>query len=945
MTADKWIPLAHVEDEHVGMMARIPDGDTYRVGRIRIDRKTLALDNASVVDMNGNVELLDLSGLGPYDAFLRSKTVRDVAAHDPSKDLDKSRLHPSLYPHQVDGVTWAYRKERAALFENFGLGKTRQQLQLLSLISEDNVDAPVLQVAPLGVHQEFLDDAVAIDVAITRLVSPADAKKGLGQPYDKPLPGVNLVHYEPVRDGKVSPRLFVASSLDEAACLRSMGSSQTFRNFMTLFEGLRYKFVATATPSPNDLLEICAYSAYLEQLTKAEILTRYFMHDKTKGGKKSGELVLNPEFANDFYIWLSSWGLFLESPEDLGHDGSAYVLPPLTVNWNMVEDETVTILEDRDGQKSLAAGAKGLGLKKSAAVRKATIGVRLAKLVEIVEGSPDDSFVLWHDMNDERDSVMAALPGCEMITGTMPVPDREAILRRFKEGEIRLLAIKPSMYGAGCNLQKNCHRQIFMGPSYKAHDVLHGVRRVHRFGQKAPEVIIDMIYTRAQDEVKRTLEYKWAADVALRSRMCGIVREHGMVASSMQATLVRETRLVRKVSRGPLWEWINNDSTREFSDRDYGDVLTPSGTQPIRLWLTSIPFGPMYQYTNHVADIGFSDDYPHFWAGMDHLTPHLLRLLEPGRMLIVHVKDRIMPGNMSGLGFPTIVPFSDMAVKHYVDHGFHHVARVTVATDVVRENNDQGYRLGYSAKKKDATPIGHGLPEYLLVFRKAPTDTSTGSADVPVEHVGPRCMKDGEEVPFTLKGGAQPVPGTGWSRARWQVDAAGIWRSSGNRLPEMGDLLQWEGHQIRKAWCAANDAGVYDYHGHVRLLEGLLEKGRLPPGFELLPALTASQEQVWQTVRMRTLNTVMAARGQTQHLCPMQTDLVERCIALWSNPGDVVADPFGGVATTPLRAAEAGRFGLGCELSPSYWQDGLRHLEILDGGRRQTTIFDILETA
>lgn len=303
---------------------------------------------------------------------------------------------------------------------------------------------------------------------------------------------------------------------------------------------------------------------------------------------------------------------------------------------------------------------------------------------------------------------------------------------------------------------------------------------------------------------------------------------------------------------------------------------------------------------------------------MDYLTPELHRILQPGRMACIHVKDRIAPGGLTGLGFQTLQPFHAKAIAHYMKHGFAFMAMITVVTDVVRENN-QTYRLGWTEQCKDGTKMGSGTPEYVLVFRKPPTDNATSYADVPV-------VKRKQD----------------YSRARWQVDAHGFWRSDGNRplLPEEFDGLSAADmfRRFRDHYLSS----VYSYEAHIAAGEHLEDRAHLPSGFMLLQP-PSWHEDVWTDVaRMRTLNMMQERKGQQFHLCPLQFDIVERLIARYSNEGDRVLDPFGGLMTVPYCAVKMSRRGLGIELSARYFADGAAYVKAAAEEAATPTLFDLL---
>lgn len=307
----------------------------------------------------------------------------------------------------------------------------------------------------------------------------------------------------------------------------------------------------------------------------------------------------------------------------------------------------------------------------------------------------------------------------------------------------------------------------------------------------------------------------------------------------------------------------------------------------VDLVVTSIPFSTQYEYTPSYYDFGHTDDGEHFWRQMDFLTPQLLRALRPGRVAAIHVMDRIAPGGLTGLGFQTVQPFHAEAIFHYVRHGFAFLGMKTVVTDVVRKNN-QTYRLGWTEQCKDGSRIGVGMPEYVLLFRRPPTDSSNGYADIPVVK-----SKDA------------------YSRTRWQIDAHGFARSSGNRPLAPEDVVDLSHERIFKLFREHGLTHVYDFEDHVRLGEALEGRGRLPTGFMLLQP-PSWHPDVWTDVaRMWTLNMQQERRSQQMHLCPLQFDIVDRLIVQFSMPGETVYDPFAGLMTVPYCAVKLGRRGVG----------------------------------
>jgi hypothetical protein len=838
-----------------------------------------------------------------YEAFLKAKVA--VAAQT-GLDCAPDEVNPLLKPHQRATVVWNVRGGQRADFHAFGLGKSVIQIETMRIIlAKLGKKARALIVAPLGVRQEFKRDAAMLAVPITFIRSTAEVKR----------PGLYLTNYESVRDGKLDPTIFQAVSLDEADILRGFGGTKTFREFMAMMAGddrrqsagtpggeIKYRFVATATPSPNEYIELLAYAAFLGIMDVGQAKTRFFQRDS----EHADTLSLHPHKEEEFWHWVASWALFVSKPSDLGYSDDGYALPPLEVRWHEVPTDHAGAGADRDGQGRLLKDA-ALGVVESAREKRDSLPQRIAKMQALRAEEPGEHRLLWHDLEAERLAIEAAVPGVVSVYGAQDLDEREQAIVDFSEGRIVELAAKPVIAGAGCNFQRHCARAIFLGIGHKFRDFIQAVHRIQRFLQ-AREVRIDLIYTEAEREIRENLLRKWRQHDEAVARMTAIVRKYGLTEMAIAGALQRSLGVRREEASGSGWVVAHNDTVDETA-RLRSDSLG--------LIVTSVPFSTQYEYSPSYNDFGHTDNPAHFFRQMDYLTPELYRALMPGRILAVHVKDRIVPGNLSGLGFQTVYPFSDDCIAHYTRHGFGFLGRRHINTDVVRENA-QTYRLGWSEQCKDGSRMGFGLPEYLLVFRKPPTDRSRGYADLPV-------VKDKKT----------------YTRARWQFDADGFARSSGDRLLTPADLRGLAPDQVFKAFRAYTATHVYDHEHVVALAESLEAAKMLPPSFKLLQ-LWAHGEHTWPDVaRMRTLNAEQASKGREMHLCPLQFDIVDRAIAQYTNPGEEVYDPFGGIMTVPLRAVRLGRRGRAAELNRGYWTDGVWHLRRAEAHLQSPTLFDL----
>ena len=829
-----------------------------------------------------------------YLDFLKTKI--EIAAES-GFEVDKEKLNKALKPHQKDAVAWALKGGRRALFESFGLGKTVQEIEFCKQAA-DYTGGKALIVLPLGVKQEFTQDAVNV--------------LGYERPeYCRTMEEVResksqivLTNYERVRDGDIEPAYFTAASLDEASVLRSFGS-KTYQTFLDKFKGVPYKLVATATPSPNRYKELIHYAGYLEIMDTGQALTRFFQRDSTK----ANNLTLYPNQEDEFWLWISSWALFITKPSDINHEYSeeGYELPPLQVNWHELSVEYGNAVE-RDGQMALFNEAAA-GLKEAAQVKRESIKQRVQEMKEIVDASPNDHFVLWHDLEDERHEIKKALPETVDIHGSQDYDLREKRVIEFSQGRTRLFATKKSLSGSGCNFQRYCHREIFLGIDYEFNDFIQAIHRCYRFLQ-TEQVMIDIIYMENEREIKEALLEKWKNHNHMVNKMTEIVKKYGLSTAGISEKMKRKMGVETVRVETARYTAVHDDcveETRRMADNSVGLIHT------------SIPFGNHYEYSANYNDFGHNEDTKKFFEQMNYLTPELLRVLEPGRVAAVHVKDRVLFGNATGTGMPTIEPFHALCIEHYMKHGFQYFGMITVLTDVVRENN-QTYRLGWSEQCKDGSKMGVGCPEYILLFRKLPTDRSTAYADNPVK-------KSKEE----------------YTRARWQIDAHGYYRSSGDRLVSKEELKEISVDKLQAVYRKFSRENIYDYKEHVRLAEELDKEGKLPATFMVVAPGSWNQMEVWDDInRMRTLNTQQSRRRAQMHVCPLQLDIVERIINRYSNEGDTVYDPFGGLMTVPMTAVKMKRYGYGCELNPDYFRDGVGYLQAAESELETPTLFDFI---
>lgn len=827
-----------------------------------------------------------------YINFLRGKI---KLANFAGFEVEDSEINPILKDHQRAIVKWAVRGGNRAIFAAFGLGKSVMQIETLRLIHA-KAGGKVLVVVPLGVRQEFRRDGAMLGVHFEFIRRAEEMTEGQN---------FYLTNYESIRDGKLDPRIFSAVSLDEASVLRSYGS-KTYQEFLPLFNGVKYKFVATATPSPNRYKELIHYAGFLGIMDTGQALTRFFQRDSTQ----ANNLTLYPHKEKEFWYWLHSWAIFLQKPSDLGYSDDGYDLPPLQVFYHEVNTDHSTAGFEKDGQGLLIKDA-ALGLQQAAAEKRDSLPQRIEAMMKIINADKDSSYLIWHDLEDERRAIEKALPESKSVFGSQDLDLREQRVIEFSDGKFKYLATKPEISGSGCNFQRHCHKAIFLGIGYKFNDFIQSIHRIYRFLQ-TEQVEIHVIHSEAEREVLRALQAKWVQHKEMVEKMGDVIKQHGLNDLAMADILARTIGVERIQVDGERFSVANNDCVIEARRQPENHV---------DLIVTSIPFANHYEYTPSYNDFGHTENNDHFWAQMDYLTPELLRILNPGRLYCCHVKDRILFGNVTGAGAPTVSPFHCEAIIHARKHGFDYMGMITIVTDVVRENN-QTYRLGWSEQCKDGTKMGVGSPEYVLLFRKPQSDRGRGYADVPVK-------KTKEE----------------YTRAHWQVDAHAFWRSSGNRLLTADDLSGLGPDKLAKAFTEYSLQNVYDYEFHIKIGEELEARGSLPSTFMSL-APGSHDDLVWHNVnRMLTLNGSQTQRGLQNHVCPLQFDIVDRLIERYSNVGELVYDPFCGLGTVPYRAIMKGRRGQGSELNTGYFFDSVQYMKAAEREYSMPDLFASLEAA
>lgn len=453
-----------------------------------------------------------------YQDLLNGKIPID---QDRGMQLDISELNPDLKPLTHCVVEWAFRGGCRALFLSFGLHKTAAQLELMRLVGKEHYRLIVL---PLGVRQEFFGDANEYflgDYAVNLKFIRSEAEiEGPDTIY--------LTNYNTIRDSKLDLTRFKAVSLDEADVLRSRGSKQFGEMLFGPMQKIPLRWVATATPSPNEYLEIISYAHFLGVMDMGESKTRFFKRDSEHADK----LTLHPHKEEEFWMWVKSWALFVLKPSDLGFSDEGYNQPPLDVRWHEVPTDHSLAGSNKAGQGLLLKESTA-GVSEEARESRESLPSRLAKALELREDDLAAHRIIWHDLEAERAALESAIPSLVTVYGNQSDDDKEAAILGFRDGRIAELAAKPIMLGGGVNFQKHCHWAIVLGISHKFRDFIQAVHRLQRFGQDHT-VRLDLIYSEAERSKKENLERKWRQHNEQFKVMTEIIRKYGLSNDAMR---------------------------------------------------------------------------------------------------------------------------------------------------------------------------------------------------------------------------------------------------------------------------------------------------------------------------------------------------------------------------------------------------------------------------
>ena len=620
-----------------------------------------------------------------YQEFLQQK----VKSHHLSGfEIDDSKLNPLLFPFQSFIVKRALKAGKYAIWADCGLGKTLMQLEWANQVSM-HMNQPVLILVPLAVAGQTIEEAKKFNLHCERLKSDVFGF------------GVYITNYDQIDN--IDCNQFCGVVLDESSILKNY-EGQTKKSLIEYFSHTPYKLCCTATPSPNDPMELGNHSEFLDVMSRNEMLAMYFVHD----GGETAKWRLKGHATKLFYQFIGSWAIMLNDPRDIGFPMEGYDLPSL----NLMERQIIT---PKRNNGSLFNDAIISATNFNSELRLTKIE-RLDEVVKIINEKSDENFIIWIKQNEEGELLRKLLPEAVEVKGSDTPEYKEKMLLGFANNEFRILITKTKIAQFGLNYQ-NCRNQIFASLDFSFEGLYQAIRRSYRFGQKN-EVDIYLITTDTMANVKQAIDTKQKQFKTMQEEMSNAINANlnGHIMKSADFDIEADETEWYKIKRGDCVQLI-----QELPNESVGlSVFSP-------------PFAELYTYSSHLEDMGNSKDYNEFLTQFGFLIKELYRVLKQGRNVAVHCMD--LPIQKGKEGFIGLRDFSGMILKAFEEAGFVYASRVTIWKDpVVEMQRTKALGLLHKQVKKDSTMSRVGIPDYVMIFRKdgERTDPVTNN-DIPVD--------------------------------------------------------------------------------------------------------------------------------------------------------------------------------------------------------------------
>lgn len=602
-----------------------------------------------------------------YQEFLQQKQKAHIQS---GFDVELNELNKSMFDFQKFIVKRALKAGKYAIFADCGLGKTLMQLEWANRVNRET-NKPVLILAPLAVAGQTIKEGAKFHIDVCR--------------YDGSNAPIQISNYEQLDN--IDCSIFSGIVLDESSILKNFEGA-TKKLILDLFANTPYKLACTATPSPNDPMELGNHSEFLDVMGRNEMLAMYFIHD----GGETAKWRLKGHAIKLFYQFIGTWAIMLNNPADIGFEMLGYDLPTL----NLIEKQIITPKRDNG---SLFNDAIISATNFNAELRL-TKKERLEEVVRIVNSRPDENFIIWIKQNEEGEMLKKLLPDAIEVKGADSNEWKEKHLLGFAENKFRILISKTKIASFGMNYQ-NCRNQIFASLDFSFEGLYQAIRRSYRFGQ-TNEVNIYLITTDTMANVKQSIDTKQKQFEIMQDEMSKALNANlnGQLMSTAEFDLTEERNEWYKIKRG-----------------DCVQLITELENESVGLSVFSPPFAELYTYSSHLEDMGNSKNYTEFLVQFGFLIKELHRVLIGGRNVAVHCMD--LPIQKGKEGYIGLRDFSGMILQAFQSCGFIYHSRVTIWKDpVIEMQRTKAKGLLHKQVKKDSTQVRVGIPDYVMIFRK-----------------------------------------------------------------------------------------------------------------------------------------------------------------------------------------------------------------------------------
>jgi hypothetical protein len=753
-----------------------------------------------------------------YAEFLESKRVTVVPS-----GFAADRLNSSLFEFQHDITKWSTERGRSAIFADCGTGKTPMQLAWAEAVT-GKFNKPVLILAPLAVSKQTEREGKKFGIDVKVAASDLDIKKH----------GIFVTNYEKI--DHFDPSRFGGIVLDESSILKSFNGA-TRNVLIERFHDTPMKLCCTATPAPNDFMELGNHSEFLGVLTRTEMLSTFFVHD----GGDTAKWRLKGHAEEEYWKWICQWAVMIRKPSDLGYSDKGFELPPLNLIHHVVHTKAKP--------EGFLFQVEAQSLIERRQVRRGSLRERAEKCAEIVATKPNEPWMVWCDLNDEGDLLTEMIPGAVQVAGKDKDADKESRMLAFSDGSIQTLVSKARIAGWGMNWQ-HCPNVVYAGLSDSYEAFYQTVRRFWRFGQTR-QVDCHIVTSDAEGAVVRNIQRKEKDAMRMAAEMVKHMSVYNTEAIHKQTVRTAETYQTR-TETGDGWEMR------------LGDCVELSKAIPdnsIHYSIFSPPFASLYTYSASERDMGNARTHAEFYYHFQFLIAELYRVLMPGRLLSFHCMN--LPSSKERDGVIGLYDFRGNLIRMFSKAGFIYHSEVVIWKDpVTAMQRTKALGLLHKQVVKDSCMSRQGIPDYLVTMRKP--------GENPERVAGPLTRYVGDEPP-PRHGDAVKSP-LEWYPDR-EVSGSGATRTS---------IEIWQRYAS-------------------------------PVWMDINPSRTLQKESARED-------------RDERHICPLQLDVIERAIDLWTNPHDTILSPFAGIGSEGYVAVQRLRKFIGIELKESYFKQACANL-------------------